>query len=305
MTTVCPPTPSALKALGDRTRRHHGEADGDRRRPVPGRAGRREAHRPPDHRHVQLPVRAKHQKIKELFSPARSVTSRRGILWYLDTRHGPTTSGAGTPARQGRIALGAQGHPPLRPSTCGWARSRRSCRPPRACATTASRGPTGHELPALPAQGGVPLLLGHQQEPETSSTSTSGPRRPTATCATGASSARTWTSRHDDAVVRYANGVNMSYSLNNIHAPRGLPTSPSPARRDASMVRDYERQPWTPGRRPRSPHPQLRTPGEGGRAAVGGRPRWRRRQSCATHLRNASVRSTCGCPTRGRARCRA
>ncbi len=89
--------------------------------------------------------------------------------WYLDTTHGADYFRRWHRLRvEERIALGAQGVAPFRSGQLvARRRAGARCRRSAASRTTARTDPFRHtNCRTLPAQGQVPLLLGHQQEPE-------------------------------------------------------------------------------------------------------------------------------------------
>ncbi len=191
------PQPVSRPGDGARRRRHDREADGHRRGAVPRRARRREEDRPQDRRHAQLPLRAEAPEDQGTADGRRDRQDHVGRFHLVPRHHArrrllPALAPA---AREERLALGAQGVAPLRP---GQLVDRR-----RAGAGLGARQPRqlreerpvpAHELPHLPAQGQLFLLLGHQQEPGRSSSSTTSASRRTAISATAASSRKTSTS---------------------------------------------------------------------------------------------------------------
>ena len=255
-----------VKALDRGHRRPHREADGHRRDAVPVRARRGEAHGPPDRRDLQLPLRAEAPEDQgDPASRARSaqVTSV-DFSWYLDTQpRRRLLPPLAPPAGEGRVALGAQGHPPLRPRQLVARRRPRGGLGLRQPAALRQEGPVPpHELPALPPQGAV-----------LRSTGTSRRTRSLVAlyvdCEKADGYLRDGCVFKEDvnipdtmnAVVRYSNGVTMSYSLNAFMPIEGYRLAFN-GTKGRLEVRDYERQPWTGARGDGDPpHPELRRAG--------------------------------------------
>ena len=140
----------------------------------------------------------KHQKIKELLMAGEigKVTSV-DFTWYpRHARTAPTTSGAGTGCGRRAARSGCTRRRTTSISSTGGSTPTRSrCRRSAACANYGKSGPVpAHELPRLPAQGEVRLLLGHHEEPEPRRAVRRIASRPTAISATAACSRKTSTS---------------------------------------------------------------------------------------------------------------
>ena len=151
---------------GPRHRRHHREAHGDRRAAVPAGAGGRAPQQPQDRRRLQLPVRAQAREDQGGAAVGRH-RHHHGRRLPLVSRHAarrrllpPLAPAEG----EGRLALGAQGHAPLRSRSTGGSTPTRSRSPPSASFALRPQGAVPlDQLPALPAQGHLPVLLGHHQ----------------------------------------------------------------------------------------------------------------------------------------------
>ena len=178
-------------------RRDDREADGHRREAMPGRARRREAQQEEDHRDLQLPIRAQ--------APRREGNShvgrdRQGAVGRLRVVSRRVSRRRLLPAlariqERRRQSVGAQGHPSFRSGQLvARRRSRRSRRQRPVAGVRQERHDPRHQLPRLPAQEGVPLLLRPEHEPDPHEAVRRPRRMPTATIATAVCTATTSTS---------------------------------------------------------------------------------------------------------------
>ena len=235
---------------GARHRRDDREADGHRRSAVPCGARCREEDRPQDRRHPQLPLRAQAPEDQGAADGRRDREDHVG-RFQLVSRHdatAPTTSAAGTGCGQRADRSGCTRRRTTSiSSTGGSTPSRFRCRRSAASRTTGRVVPSATPTAArVRTRTSVPTT-GTSTRTGTSSRSTTSASRPTAISATAACSRKTSTSSDTmNAVVRYSNGANMSYSVNTFMPVEGyyLAFNGTKGRLE---VRDYERQPWDPG----------------------------------------------------------
>ena len=191
----------------------------------------------------------KHQKIKELLMGGEigKITSV-DFNWFLDTTPRRRLLPPLAPAAvEERIALGAQGVAPLRPRQLVDRRRAGAgvgARQPRELRQERPLPP--HELPHCPHKDKCSYYWDINKRPE--------PRRALQRCESADGYQRDGCVFKEDidifdtmnAVVRYSNGVNMSYSVNTFMPVEGyyLAFNGTKGRLE---VRDYERQAWDPG----------------------------------------------------------
>ena len=159
----------------------------------------------------------KHQKIKELLIAGRDRHGHLGRLLVVPRHlHGADYFRRWHRLRRTqRLALGPQGHPPLRPDQLVARRRSGGGLGVRPLANYGKNGPfRQHQLPAVSAQDAVRVPLGHHQQPQmmdlyVDGESADGYLRDGCVFKEDVDIFDTM-----NAVVRYSNGVTMSYSLN-------------------------------------------------------------------------------------------
>ena len=188
----------------------------------------------------------KHQTIKELLMARRDRASHlRRLLVVSRHPHGADYFRRWHRLRSKSGSLWVHKAPPLRSRQLVARRRSGQVSAFGNLRTTARAAPSVTRRVAVPPPGQVPLLLGHHQgpEPDGSTTVRVGRRLQRDGCVF----------KEDidifdtmNAIVRYSNGVNMSYSVNTFMPIEGycLAFNGTKGRLE---VRDYERQAWDPG----------------------------------------------------------
>ena len=230
----------------------------------------------------------KHQKIKELLLAGEigKVTSV-DFSWYLDTsprrRLLPPLA---PPAREERLALGPQGHAPLRPrQLVARRRPGRGLGLRRACSSYGKKGPFRHtHCRPCPHKAKCAFHWDITKNPRLVSLY--------ADCEKADGYLRDGCVFKEDvdisdtmnAVVRYSTGVSMSYSVNAFMPIEGYRLAFN-GTKGRLEVRDYERQPWAvPEETEMHVDPELRRAREDRDPEGRGRPRRRRRRAARPDL---------------------
>ena len=190
----------------------------------------------------------KHQKIKELLMGGEigKITSV-DFTWFLDTSHGADYFRRWHRLRaEERLSLGAQGLAPLRPHELVDRRRAGQVTALGSLANYGKSGPFRHTNCRTCPHKGNALLLGRHKS--------RGARELYNNCESADGYQRDGCVFREDidifdtmnALVKYSNGVNMSYSVNTFMPFEGyyLAFNGTKGRLE---VRDYERQPWEPG----------------------------------------------------------